>query len=108
MEGIIENLPVGVMMVIGVWPFALVTAGLPLLLLILTLRHGAWCHPRRRLAALGGFIGGLVLGPMLAFAVIGGGIGDLRYWMDWAFLAAITGASSIYCGLVFYLAMPPR
>jgi len=108
MEGILDNLPVGVMMVIGVWPLALAAAGLPLLLLINALHHRGWCHPRRRLAALGGFIGGLVLGPMLAFAVIGGGIGDLRYWLDWAFLAAITGMSSAYCGLVFYLAMPPR
>ncbi len=108
MEGILDNLPVGLMMIIGIWPIALVAAGLPLLLLMRALRDGRWCHPRRRFAAFGGFIGGLVLGPLLAFAVIGGGIGDLRYWMDWAFLAAITGASSIYCGLVFYLAMSPR
>jgi uncharacterized membrane protein YphA (DoxX/SURF4 family) len=108
MEGILDNLPVGLMMVIGVWPLALAAAGLPLLLLINALRHREWCHSRRRLAALGGFIGGLVLGPMLAFAVIGGGIGDLRYWLDWTFLAVITGMSSTYCGLVFYLAMPPR
>jgi hypothetical protein len=108
MEGILDNLPVGAMMVIGVWPFALAAAGLPLLLLVRALRHGGWCHPRRRLAGLGGFIGGLVLGPMLAFAVIGGGLGDLRYWLDWLFLALITGACALYAALLLYLAMPPR
>lgn len=108
MEGILDNLPVGVMMIIDAWPSALAAAGLPLLLLVRALNQGEWCHPRRRLAALGGFIGGLVLGPLLAFAVIGGGLGDLRYWLDWLFLALITGAAAAYCSLLLYLAIPPR
>lgn len=108
MEGILDNLPVGLMMIISVWPFALATAALPLLFLVSALRQGGWCHPRRRLAAIGGFIGGLVLGPLLAFAIIGGGIGDLRYWVDWLFLLAITGASAGYAALLLYLATPPR
>jgi hypothetical protein len=108
MDGILDNLPVGVMMVIGVWPFALAAVALPLLLLIRALPQGGWAHPRRRIAGLGGLIGGLVLGPMLAFAVIGGGIGDLRYWLDWLFLALVTGACGAYTGLLLYLATPPR
>lgn len=108
MQGILENLPVGLMMALQAWPLALGVAGLPLLLWILALRKGGWCAPRRRMAALAGGILGLVLGPLLAFAMIGGGLGDLRYWMDWMFLALVTGAAAAYCGLLLYLAVPPR
>ena len=108
MQGILENLPVGLMMIISEWPFALVAAGLPLMLLIRALWHGGLKKRRWRLAVLGGAIGGIVLGPLLAFAVIGGGFGDLRYWLDWLLLALITGAVAIYCSLLLYLVMPSR
>lgn len=108
MQGILENLPVGLMMAIEAWPLVLPVTGLPLLLWIVALRKGGWCAPRRRLGALAGGILGLVLGPMLAFAAIGGGLGDLRYWLDWLFLTLITGAAAVYCGLLLYLALPPR
>ena len=41
-------------------------------------------------------------------AIIGGGFGDLRYWLDWLLLALITGAVAIYCSLLLYLVMPSR
>lgn len=108
MQGILENLPVGLMMAIEAWPLVLLVTGLPLLLWIIALRKGGWCAPRRRLGALAGGILGLVLGPMLAFAAIGGSLGDLRYWLDWLFLALVIGAAAVYCGLLLYLALPPR
>jgi hypothetical protein len=108
MQGILENIPVGLMMAIEAWPLVLLVTGLPLLLWIVALRKGGWCAPRRRLGALAGGILGLVLGPMLAFAAIGGSLGDLRYWLDWLFLALVTGAAAVYCGLLLYLALPPR
>lgn len=108
MQGLLENLPVGLMMAIEAWPLVLLAAGLPLLLWIIALRRGGWCAPRRRLGAIAGGIVGLVLGPLLAFAVIGGGLGDLRYWLDWLFLALLTVAAAAYGGLLLYLALPPR
>ncbi len=108
MQGILENLPVGLMMVIEAWPLALLAAGLPLLLWIVALRRRGWCARNRRLGALGGGVLGLVLGPLLAFAVIGGGPGDLRYWLDWLFLATVAGAVALYSALLLYLAVTPR
>lgn len=107
MQGILDNLPVAAMFLIENWALVLLVIALPLVLLAMSARAGNWGHPRRRRAALAGLAIGAVLGPLLAFAAIGGGWADLHYWLDWALLIVIAGASAAYAALLAYLAMAP-
>lgn len=107
MQGLIENLPVGVMLLLGHWPLAAAAAALLVAGVIVAALRGRWCDVRRRRLAGITF---LVMLPVVAFAAFryfGGGPGDLRYWLDWMFLAAVVVGGAAFIALLAWLFARP-
>jgi hypothetical protein len=107
MQGLLENLPVVAMLL---WAYAGWLAAAALLLALSALqaaRRGAWLDARRRRAATLTFLAALPLMAALAFALLGGGPGDMGYWLDWLFLGAICAGGALYAALAAYLLVLP-
>ncbi|RPI44679.1 MAG: hypothetical protein EHM59_12195 [Betaproteobacteria bacterium] len=85
------------------WPLAAALAAAPLLVWLFRRRALVPAAGYRcRLASIG-FALGVAAGLVLAFAIVGGGFGDLRYWLDCVFLAAIALGAGLYVALLAYL-----
>ncbi len=104
MAALLDHAAVVTMAVMMAWPLAAGAVLLPMALAVLQWRRGGWGSARRSRAAVGGFVLGLLAGGPAAFACFGGGIGDLRYWLDWAAVAAFAIGTGGYLGLIAYLA----
>jgi len=107
MQGLIENLPVGVMFMLGHWPFAAAAAAVLVAGVIVAASRGRWCDARRRRVAGIAFFVMLPLAAFAAFRYFGGGLGDLRYWLDWAFFAAIVIGVAAWVALLAWLFAKP-
>lgn len=107
MQGLIENLPVGVMFLLGNWPLAAAAALVLVAGLIVAASRGRWCDARRRRVAGITFLVMLPVAAFSAFRYFGGGLGDLRYWLDWAFFAAVViGVAACIALLAWLFAKP--
>ena len=103
MEALADHLAVVAMTLLLEWPLALAVVAVPLLVLLVQIRTGGWTQRRRLNAARWGFVAGVAAGVPLAFVVVGGGVGDLNYWLDWAFLTIVGLAAGGYVALLAYL-----
>lgn len=104
MDALMDQAAVIIMAAMMAWPAILVAVLLPLILAAVQWRRGGWASARRSRAAYGGFVLGLVAGAPGAFVCFGGGVGDLRYWLDWVAAAAFALGTGVYFGLIAYLA----
>lgn len=103
MEAMADHLAVVAMTLLLEWPLALAVVAVPLCIGLAQLRIGGWTQRRRLNAARWGFVGGVAAGVPLAFAFVGGGVGDLNYWLDWVFLTIVGLGAGGYVALVAYL-----
>jgi hypothetical protein len=107
MQGLIDSLPVGLMFMLGHWPFAAAAAAVLVAGVIVAASRGRWCDARRRRVAGVTFIVMIPVAAFAAFRYFGGGPGDLRYWLDWAFLAAVVIGVAGYAALLAWLFARP-
>jgi hypothetical protein len=103
MQALADHLAVVAMTLLLEWPLALAVVAIPLCIALMQRRIGGWTQRRRLNAARWGFVVGLAASVPLAFAFVGGGVGDLNYWLDWVFLAIVGLGVGGYVALVAYL-----
>lgn len=104
MDALMDHAAVVAMTVMMAWPLLMIAVLLPLTLAVLQRRRADWWSSRRSRAAVSGFVLGVLAGGPAAFALFGGGVGDLRYWLDWAVVAAFAIVAGAYLALIAYLA----
>ncbi len=103
MQGLLENLPVVAMLLITEsWVVVQIIAVPVILGLIALTRRMPWHRPHGVLITAAAVVGGGIAA-LLAFLLTSSQPADLRYWVDWTFLAGIVVGGALYGVLVCWV-----